>query len=59
MTKLAHFLFVKTTYEFAQYAMVYLDEITRLHRIPMSIILDCGPHFTMRFFKDFQEASRT
>ncbi|EOX94130.1 DNA/RNA polymerases superfamily protein [Theobroma cacao] len=40
LTKSAHFLPVKTTYGAAQYARVYVDEIVRLHGIPISITLE-------------------
>ncbi|XP_017972547.1 PREDICTED: uncharacterized protein LOC108661162 [Theobroma cacao] len=49
LTKLAHFLQVKTTYGAAQYARVYVDEIVRLHNIPISIVPDRGAQFTSRF----------
>ena len=38
MTKLAHFLLVKTTYSTSCYAKLYVDEIVRLHGILVSII---------------------
>ena len=38
MTKSAHFLPVKTTFSVAQYTQLYIDEILRLHGIPISII---------------------
>ncbi|EOY31663.1 CCHC-type integrase [Theobroma cacao] len=48
LTKSAHFLPVKTTYGAAQYARVYVDEIVRLHGIPISIVSDRGAQFTSR-----------
>ncbi|WRX28627.1 Retrotransposon gag domain - like 10 [Theobroma cacao] len=42
LTKSAHFFLVKTTYSVAQYARVYVDEIVRLHGIPISIVSDRG-----------------
>ena len=40
MTKLAHFLSVKTTHTTEDYAKMYLQEVVRLHRVPIFIILD-------------------
>ena len=49
LTKSAHFLLVKTTYKASHYTKLYVDEIVRVHRVPMSIILDHGPQFTSHF----------
>jgi len=43
LTKLAHFLLVKTTYSTTQYAKLYLERIVSLHGVPLSIISDRGP----------------
>ncbi|EOY16856.1 Retrotransposon protein [Theobroma cacao] len=59
LTKSAHFLPVKTTYGAAQYARVYVDEIVRLHGIPISIVSDRGAQFTSRFWGKLQEALGT
>ena len=59
LTKSAHFFLVKTTYSVAQYAQMYINEIVRLHRVPISIISDQGPQFTSHFWKAFQEALGT
>ncbi|MDV3143928.1 MAG: hypothetical protein Q8763_02730, partial [Candidatus Phytoplasma australasiaticum] len=55
MTKLAHFLPVKTTDTAEDYARLYLKEIVRLHGVPISIILDRGAQFTTQFWKFFQK----
>ena len=59
LTKSAHFLPVKTTYGVAKYAQIYLDEIVRLHGVPVSIISDRGTQFTSRFWRALQEALGT
>ena len=59
LTKSAHFLSVQTTYNVAQYAQMYIDEVVRLHRVPISIISNQGPQFTSHFWKAFQEALGT
>ena len=46
MTKSTHFLPVKTTYSAEDYAKLYLQEVVRLHGVPISIISDRGDEFT-------------
>ncbi|KAH0671214.1 hypothetical protein KY285_025427 [Solanum tuberosum] len=55
MTKSAHFLLVKTTYAVEDYAKLYIQEIVRLHGVPVSIISDRDAQFTTRFWKSFQK----
>ena len=55
LTKSAHFLAVKTTYTVAQYAQMYLDSIVALHGVPVSIVSDRGPQFTLRFGRNFRK----
>ena len=40
MTKSTHFIHVKSTYWTDDFAKMYIDEIVRLHGIPLSIISD-------------------
>ena len=40
LTKFAHFLPMKTTHGFIQYAQLYIDEIIQLHGASISIISD-------------------
>ncbi|EOY19023.1 Uncharacterized protein TCM_043642 [Theobroma cacao] len=56
LTKSTHFFLVKTTYGAAQYARIYVDEIMRLHGIPISIVSSRGAQFTSRFWGKLQEA---
>ncbi|WMV29959.1 hypothetical protein MTR67_023344 [Solanum verrucosum] len=51
MTKSAHFLRVKTTNTAEDYAKLYVQEIVRLHGVPISIISDRGA----QFWKSFQK----
>ena len=46
MTKSSRFLVVKTTDSTEDYAKLYINEILRLHGVPLSIILDRVPQFT-------------
>ncbi|KAH0739920.1 hypothetical protein KY290_038625 [Solanum tuberosum] len=52
-TKSAHFLSVKTTLSAEDYAKLYIQEVVRLHGVPVSIISDRGAQFTARFWKSF------
>ena len=49
LTKSSHFLPVRTDYSLDKLAELYIKEIVRLHRIPVSIISDRDPRFTSRF----------
>ncbi|WMV14317.1 hypothetical protein MTR67_007702 [Solanum verrucosum] len=55
MTKSAHFLSVKTTNSAEDYAKLYIQEVVRLHGVPVSIISDRGAQFTAQFWKSFQK----
>ena len=59
MTKCSRFLAVKTTYSAEDYATLYINEILRLHGVPLSIISDRGPQFTSHFYKSFQKGLGT
>ena len=50
LTKLAHFLPVRTDYSLAKLAELYIEEIVMLHEIPVFIISDRDPRFTSRFW---------
>ncbi|WRX21064.1 Integrase zinc-binding domain - like 10 [Theobroma cacao] len=49
LTKFAHFLAVHSTYSIEKLAQLYIDEIVRLHGVPVSIVSDRDPRFTSRF----------
>lgn len=59
LTKSAHFLPVKTTYNVAKLAEIYIEEIVRLHGMPSSIISDRDPKFTSHFWRALHEALGT
>ena len=42
LTKSAHFISVKVTYNAEKLAKIYVSEIVRLHGVPLSIISDRG-----------------
>ena len=55
VTKSAHFLPVKTTYSAKKYSKLYLQEVVRLHEVPISIISYRGAKYTAQFWKSFQK----
>ena len=59
LTKVAHFIPVKTTYDGNRLTALYIDRIVSLHGVPKEIVSDRGTQFTSRFWKKFQEALGT
>ncbi|KAH0705892.1 hypothetical protein KY285_010419 [Solanum tuberosum] len=55
MTKTSHFFPVKTTHLAEDYAMLYLQEVVRIHGVLVSIISDRGAQFTAQFWKSFHK----
>jgi hypothetical protein len=49
LTKVAHFIPVKTTYKGSQLAELYMARIVCLHAVPKKIVSDRGSQFTSRF----------
>ena len=48
-TKVAHFIPISMTYFMDKLATLYIKKIVRLHRVPVSIVLDRDARFTSRF----------
>jgi hypothetical protein len=42
LTKVAHFILVRTTYDGDKLAKLYIDNILKLHGVPNSIVSDRG-----------------
>ena len=59
LTKLAHFLAIHNNYSLNQLAELYVDEIVKLHGVPVSIVSDRDPRFTSRFWPKLQKALGT
>ena len=59
LTKVAHFIPVKTDYKGNKLAQLYIDNILRLHGVPSWIVSDRGTQFTARFWKSLHKALRT
>jgi hypothetical protein len=55
LTKVAHFIPVKTTYTSGQLADLYLSRIVSLHGIPKTIVSDRGTQFTSRFWRSLHQ----
>ncbi|XP_062119362.1 uncharacterized protein LOC133833121 [Humulus lupulus] len=51
-TKSAHFLPVRMTYTMDQWAELYVQEVVRLHGVPVSIISDRDARFTSLFWEN-------
>ena len=59
LTKSAHFIPVKVTYNAEKLAKIYISEIVRLHAVPLSIRSDRGTQFTSKFWKTLHVALGT
>jgi hypothetical protein len=46
LTKVAHFILVRTTYSSAKLVELYLERIVSLHGVPKKIVSDRGTQFT-------------
>jgi hypothetical protein len=49
LTKVAHFILVKTTYSGAKLVELYMSRIMCLHGVPKKIVSDRGSQFTSKF----------
>jgi hypothetical protein len=49
LTKVAHFIPVKTTYSSAKFVELYMSRIVCLHGVPKKIVSDRGSQFTSKF----------
>jgi transposase InsO family protein len=59
LTKVAHFIPVKTTYTSGQLADLYLSRIVSFHGVPKTIVSDRGTQFTSRFWRSLHQALGT
>jgi hypothetical protein len=59
LTKSAHFILVRMTYQAPDIVRILINEIVRLRGMPKSIISNRGSMFTGRFWTSFQEALGT
>jgi hypothetical protein len=59
LTKVAHFILVKTTYSRATLAELYMPRIVCLHGVPKKIVFDRGSQFTSKFWEKLNESMDT
>ena len=59
LTKVAHFIPVKTTYTSAKLAKIYMTKIVSLHGVSRSIVSDRGTQFTSKFWNQLHETLGT
>jgi hypothetical protein len=59
LTKVAHFIPVKTVFNGRRLAELYLARIVSLHGVPKVIVSDRGSQFTSRFWNSLHEALGT
>jgi hypothetical protein len=59
LTKVAHFIPVKTKYTGEQLAILYMEKIECLHGVPKKIVSDRGSQFTSHFWKAVHESLGT
>jgi hypothetical protein len=59
LTKIAHFLPVKTDHPVAVYAQLYIARILSLHGVPKTIVSDHGPQFVSKFWKELYKSLGT
>jgi hypothetical protein len=59
VTKVAHFIPVKTTHTGAKLAELYMSRIVCLHGVPKKIVSDRGTQFTSRFWGKLHESLDT
>jgi hypothetical protein len=59
LTKIAHFLPLKTYYPVLTYAELYIVRILSLHGIPKTIVSDRGPQFVSKFWEELHKSLGT
>jgi hypothetical protein len=59
LTKSTHFISIRMNYSLDKLVEIYVNEIVRLHGVPVSIVSDRDPRFTSRFWGSLQKALGT
>jgi hypothetical protein len=59
LSKIAHFISVKTTYKGSKLAKLYIARIVCLHGVPKKIVTDRGTQFTSKFWEKLYESMDT
>jgi hypothetical protein len=56
LTKISHFLPVKTYYPVLTYAELYIARILSLHGVPKTIVSDRGSQFVSKFWEELHKS---
>jgi len=59
LTKVAHFIAMRTTYRTEKLIDLYVDNILKLYEAPVSIVSDRGTQYVSKFWKSLHKAIRT
>ena len=59
LTKSTPFFVMRMTFTLKEFYRLYVQEIIRLHGVPVFIVLDRDPRFTTHFWKSLQRAMGT
>jgi hypothetical protein len=59
LTKISHFLPVKTDHPVTVYAQLYIARILSLHGVPKTIVSDRGPQFVAKFWEALHKSLGT
>ena len=59
LTKVAHFILVKTHYKGPKLAQLYMEKIVCLHGVPKKIVSDRGTQFTSHFLQQVHSSLGT
>jgi hypothetical protein len=59
LTKVLHFIPMRTTYGGDKLARLYIDNILKLHGVTKSIISDRGAQFVSKFWRSLHQALKT
>jgi hypothetical protein len=59
LTKVAHFILIKTTYSGTKLVELYMSQVVCLHGIPRKIVSDRGSQFTSKLWEKLHESMDT
>ena len=59
LTKVAHYLPIRTNYSGERLARLYVDHIVKLHSVPGKIVSDRGTQCTSKFWRSLHKAMGT
>jgi transposase InsO family protein len=59
LSKVTHFISVKTTYKGSKLVELYIARIVCLHGVPKKIVSNRGTHFTSKFWEKLHESMDT